>query len=585
MPSRRDQRIDRFRATKQPGARALAVLSVVPEDAHEVETPPRGLFSKALTAAAKRIAGKKLGKATNGVTWQDEAYVLYDQVGELSFVTTSIANAMSAAELYVGIEDDDGDGWNKVDDREDPAVQALDALWGDTPTGMAEMLRRIGQHLFIAGESYLCGLPKSGGDSTTPETEPNPDEYIPPTGSFGGGTSLESLKWEAHARGEITVTGSVVNVDGTKYDVDDVTFIRIHRPHPRSARESDSPVRSSMPVCRELVGLTMHVSAQIDSRLAGAGVFVVPASATILGAPAPEEQEEPETFLDTLATHMITPIKDRDAASAVVPIVVQVPDEATGQFQFISFATPFDSAVSERTDQTIRRLALGLDAPAERLLGMGDANHWGAWQLSEDEVKLYIVPMLTLIRDALTTAYLRAVLEESGVAKPEKYVVLASTDALTLRPDRSTDAFQLHALNLITDEVLLEATGFGPEDMPVPLVNDPALVMALELVKAAPQLLTDPGLSEVVEQIKAALEHRPPNLAADVPEPVAPKVDLGELLNQAQQQTPPPVDPNAPPAAAPAPQTPGGVVAGPPPTRNAPAPSVNSAPGVPGQAA
>ena len=42
----------------------------------------------------------------------------------------------------------------------------------------------------------------------------------------------------------------------------------------------DSPVRAALPILRELVGLTQHVSAQIDSRLAGAGMLVMRASAS-----------------------------------------------------------------------------------------------------------------------------------------------------------------------------------------------------------------------------------------------------------------------------------------------------------------
>ena len=116
---------------------------------------------------------------------------------------------------------------------------------------------------------------------------------------------------------------------------------------------------------RELVGLTMHISAQVDSRLAGAGLLVVPASAQRSLAIAADEDpdaaaaDSADQFTEALMDAMLTPIGDRANASALVPLVVTVPDESTGLFNYMSFASPLDSEARSLRDEAIRLLRAG----------------------------------------------------------------------------------------------------------------------------------------------------------------------------------------------------------------------------------
>src|SRR5690625_7728962 len=81
----------------------------------------------------------------------------------------------------------------------------------------------------------------------------------------------------------------------------------------------------------------MHISAQVDSRLAGGGVFIVPASASkaikLAAGKAEDSNDDPVT--DALIEAMMTPINDRSSAAALVPPVVIVTDAATDKFQHI----------------------------------------------------------------------------------------------------------------------------------------------------------------------------------------------------------------------------------------------------------
>lgn len=860
MPDRRARRRASALAALSPALRREA------EPAPAESAQPAGLIASAvalgkgaMTAAAERISAKRISRknSTAAGRWSDEAFSYYDQVGELRYVTNTIANAASMGELYVGIEDSDGDGYERVTDRDDPAVRALDALWGDSPTGQEEKLRRIAQLLYLVGEAYLVGHPEPRDSEAEEEEISSPElrpvDRIGPDGGGSGeadGLNPENLLWRVYASNEIAVTGGVLKIAGSEFELDEVFLVRIWRSHPARSAEPDSPVRSSLPVLRELIGLTMHVSAQIDSRLAGAGLLITPQSASILGAPPVTDPDAEDPFIAALMSAMITPIKDRDAASAVVPVVVTVPDESSGKFEYITFGGTLDATAKDLRDEAIRRLALGLDAPPERLLGLGDcvddtteiltydgwrrhgdvhegtvvltlnhvtgagewlpvqrmnrfevvdepmirmssdshdslttqghrwpivksgpkvagsrrrwttsgdgfaaadrvpvaavlnpeqspsnakwsddfvrlvvaytsdgtvlrghtvrivkfaetetvelrriltavcadefaehahptatcdgtafvlhreastrllelceegkvvprrfvndlthaqrelflrstveigdgvsagnemvlyqvlperleafeyaailtgykvtqgvrnqqtgfgtrplswvrwsrsrtefspgdcerteelytgttwcpttangtwmarrnstiyltgnSNHWSAWQLAEEEVRLHVTPLLSIIRDALTREYLRLVLAESGVENASRYVVLADTTGLTLRPDRSSDAFQLHDRKLISDDSLRSVTGFGPEDAPALVVSDAAIELAFELVKGAPSLAQAPGLAQLVAQIREVLRA---GQAGEAPAEIAAEAGAGE---------------------------------------------------------
>ena len=166
------------------------------------------------------------------------------------------------------------------------------------------LLNRLALNLWVAGDGWLVGIPREliDEDEENPY-EPDPDADI----------ALEDLDWRMLSVNEVKSTNSsdtvVISLDADnelEVSPDDIYLIRVWRSHPNRAWEADSPTRSSLPVLRELVGLTMHVSAQVDSRLAGAGVFIVPQSAQsamrqAAGLPAvPTDQDEQDPFTEAL---------------------------------------------------------------------------------------------------------------------------------------------------------------------------------------------------------------------------------------------------------------------------------------------
>lgn len=472
-----------------------------------------------LVAAAKSIAGTKM-KRSHSQKWQDEAWQVYDEVGELRYTANTLSNATSRAKLFAArlpLSDDEPDPIDPhADEFEEEtdtpendrvAAEAVQAIGGGA-LGRAELLRRLAVQLFVPGDGYLVGLPPGVFDD-----HPEPDgglEGLPPDVAARDEVSLSELSWHCLAVSEVSVRGNqiVLKVEDEERQVaaDDAVLIRVWRPHPRKWWEADSPVKANLPVLRELIGLTKHVGANIDSRLAGAGLLCVPNTVEVQ-SPAVEDpdtdHQSTPTFTQALIETMTTPIRDRDSAAAVVPLVAKLPPDAIGKVQHIQFSTPFDQAAKDLRDEAIRRLALGLDAPPEVLLGLGDTNHWSAWQIEESTVKIHVEPVLALICDALTTEFLWPVLEEARVDNARDYVVWFDTADLTLRPNRTGEAQEAYDRGELDGTALRRESGFEEHDAPEKV--DRAVEIALNIVQGSPELMGDPGLRAVITEIRAAL--------------------------------------------------------------------------------
>lgn len=431
------------------------------ETLHVRGTDPRTGRTTVLTAAAQIVSGPKIqrmigpAKASKSISqpWQSDAWLLYDEIGELRAGMQWHAEAVSGVRLIAARVSDAGQDPEPVDEGT-PAE--LVASWAGGRNNQSAILHRAALHLGLVGDTYIVGRTGAADGQTDPGLE--------------GGRSAE--QWDAYSTEETSYSkadGWAVN-DGAgklKINADDV-FIRCWRPHPRLRSESDSAVRSARPILWELRGLTMHVMAQIDSRLAGAGLLLLPQSMTFPQQKAGpgDDNDGEDPFIRDLITSMITPIKDRDSAAAVVPVIAKVPDEVVGKVQHIRFWDGLDETAKTLRDEAIRRLALSLDMPPEQLLGLGDTNHWNGTQIGEEGIKLHVKPTAVIIAWALTIGWFRPALEEAGVPDPDSYLVWVDTSDLELRPDRSPDARELYDRFAVGPDTLRRESGFGEDDAP-----------------------------------------------------------------------------------------------------------------------
>lgn len=431
--------------------------------------------------------------------WQREAYRHYAICGEARFAALYYGNALSRAVIGVAKRDASR---KVVPITTGQHVAYLDEFFAGT-VGQGQLLEAMGIHLKIAGECWAVGR--------------------------------VGKPWEIVSVLEMNVNGSRWTVeygDGkppVELENGKDVVIRIWTPFPGKRNEADSPFRSMIPVLSEIEWFTRHIFAQTSSRLAGAGLLLLPESATFPPPPpvngqAQKVNDELTGIMRTLADAMLTPIKDPSNAAAMVPLVAKVPDEAVDKIKLLHFWSNLDEKALDMRRAAIERFADGFDLPKELVRGMssntgtggGSSNgvsHWGQWQIEEQGIKLHIEPMLDSIVNALTLAYLRP------LTKDEAFFTY-DTAALRLRPDKSKESLELYDRGLVSIEVVLREHGFDPTS---DRMEEEEFKRWL-LVKAATSSTTPEQVAQAMRQLGVALPM--PTTATQVPREERPPPSL-----------------------------------------------------------
>lgn len=370
---------------------------------------------------------------------QDRAWDHYDKCGELRYATNWFANALSRATLKVVKIGSDGE---PSDVTSGPAYDALKRLL-DGAGGAAPLLKSMGQQYFVPGEWYLVGRkPTKDEESLVPKGE---------------------MLFEVASTSEIEKTGKdwfLLREGGEKIPLDDKEpIIRMWQPHPKKKNEPDSPVLGNDAIITQIEVLTRHTAAQVFSRLAGAGLLILPSEFTFATPADGSVPDGVDPFLAMLGDIMAAAIEDPGSPEAMVPVLVKVPGEFIEKVQHLTFWSELDAQTVPQTEAGIRRLALGLDLPPEVLTGTADVNHWGAWQIDESAIKAHIEPALTIICAFLTMDYLRYF----APGLHDHYITF-DTAALRLRPNRSKEAVELYDRGEISGVALRRETGFEEQD-------------------------------------------------------------------------------------------------------------------------
>jgi hypothetical protein len=430
------------------------------------DVPAEVLTPNGLIASAARLDLTKKPKGILQAEWQAEAWEHYDSCGELRYAANWFGNSLSRATLYPADVAEDGQPSAKPTEHPGALAAAYDLLGG--PATQAQILSQVGVHLTVVGDSYVIG-------------ETPVDELGEPVGDDDWYVcSTDELSYSA-------ATGWQVDRGNGKrrLDPDRTVIIRIWTSHPRKRWEADSPVRAVLPVLRELAALVKVAGQQMDSRLAGAGLLILPNNVQFPppSAKALEANPDADPLMLMLAESILVPLDDPSDSARLVPPVLRVPAEAVDKVRHISFASALQAENAAAREACIRRLALGLDMPAEVLLGMAQANHWSAWAIEEQAVKLHIAPKLMVIVQAINEGYYVPALEKAGL-EPYRFTLWFDVSQLTQRPNREEHARVVHAAGELSGAALLRESGFDVEDEPT--VEERVARLLHEVITANP---------------------------------------------------------------------------------------------------
>lgn len=443
---------------------------------------------RSMTAAVQILQGRQIerpigpSRGNQALGWQIEAWDYYDKIGEFALGIDMQAWAVSQVKLVSAIDVPSQDKpeivsaevLDDVPEDEQPteadiiAAELVSQFAGGT-VGQQQLMRRVATQLGVTAESYIVGRSMPDGED----------------------------RWEAYSREEMKWSQSGWKVDDgiDKYAVgpEDV-LIRVWIPSPRRRQEPRSSTKALLPTLCEIWTLTQSIHARSESRLAGAGLLILPNSIELVGGQkaGDDGEDDEDPFVSEFIDMIVTPIKNRDSAAAVVPIMIKVNDDAVGKIQYLRFESEINLSEAEDREKAILRMARGMDLPPEQILGMGDANHWTGWLVSEDAIKGPISSLAAIIVHALTVSWygpaLETAYEAAGIdpAEAEGRMLWFDTQPLEQRQDLSDNAVLAFDRGGLKLSAMVRELGFDESDMPEP--EELLRILLFLLIKAQPEL-------------------------------------------------------------------------------------------------
>lgn len=384
--------------------------------------------------------------------WQGDAWGYRDMIGELRFGLQFRSRAVSRVKYFVAQvqpeEDEplplDGKGVTIPAALRKAAEEELARLPLDQGYGFLGVLD---ENFGVTGEGWLHGY-KDGGEE----------------------------RWEIHSVDEVRA-GSDGRVSLRPYgdasykivDTRQEEMLRLWVPHPRFKILADSPMRSLLNVCEEIVLAGQEMRSASRSRSATNGILLVPDGLTLLNALKNDgELVQDDDFMAELTATLLAPISNEGDPGQVAPAVLQGEGDMLDKVRHIKFERETSADLLGRIDKGLERLARGLDIPPEVVSGMGQANHWSAWQIDASTYRYHIDPAVRIIADSLTEGFLRPALRARGFTAEQVKLVQVWYDAgnITENPNRGQDAKDAYDRGAIGFSALRQALGFNDADAP-----------------------------------------------------------------------------------------------------------------------
>jgi hypothetical protein len=483
--------------------------------------------------------------------WQREAWAFYHTLGELHFsIGTWLANAASKIRLTAAVTRIGEDQPSVVTDG--PIAQIVASMGGGI-NGQAAILKRQIVQLSVAGDSYLVGEDPTGAGN------------------------LSSMTWTVYSSDEIRIkqrqTKTLMNGGGTvTYEVNvyrnewrqlapESMVVRCWDPDEQFSWAATSVCMSALPIMREIDFYNRYIIATLLSRLASNGLLLIPQEVTF---PAKTQfKDQPDPFVAELIDIAARSIKNPGSASAAMPIPLKVPAQYIDQIKHLALDTPLGKEVMENRIKALERLASTLNIPAEVVNGKtGNMNHWGAWQMEETSIKLYISPPVEMLVACYTQGFLYPILDSLGISRTSpdggQYLIWYDVSELAQQPDRSKEAGDTYDRGELSSEALRRESGFSEDDEPN---MDDLKSIALKKIALGGGPLSMNALAALTGD-----ESLIP------PTPIAPAAG-GDTNGGSTVVDSSPSNDNQPPAAG---QSPTDVKKGPPDTRNDPPPAPNA---------
>lgn len=399
-------------------------------------------------------------------SWQEQLWEYYDTIGEFEAAVAWKANSLSRVRLLAAELSSSGEEPEPL--TEGPAAEIMERFAGGTG-GQAQLMREMVTHLSVPGEGWMVG---EAGDPKQGAVEGEEHWFI---------ASADELR--VATKGGAFELKMGEGRDDWRQLASNSMVVRVWQPHPRKGYMATSDARHAIGAMLELDLINKRIIAEITSRLASNGILLYDKDRLSFGqtqnTPVPDDSEKPDPFAESLVAIAGRGIQDAMSPEAVIPLPIGYSlGELAGVdpkllMQHIKFGESLDPKLLEQRNSAIKRLATNLDIPADVLLGLGDMNHWSAWNVEESGIKIHIAPTAELISYSLTAGYLRPMLQSQNAPltgpNGNPIVVWYDPSEITVRPDRSQSTKDAYDRLEVPGRVLRRELGLSEEgDKPTP---------------------------------------------------------------------------------------------------------------------
>lgn len=485
---------------------------------------------KSLTAAAQRVDARNPSSfrksMTSGEDWQADAWRYLELVGELQYVVNWRAWSASRCRMVASALDDQGEPMGTIPDDDPNAKKVRDIVnaIGGGVSGQAKILHRSAYLLSVPGECWVGMVVRDAAREETYVGTPLPVDLDRP--------GFQREQWYVFGKEQISSSSSSLVLrlpDGSKHEFNqevDLLF-RVWAEHPMDPSKPISPIWSNRRVLNGIVKADAAIEAANNSRLVGNGLLFVPQEMSLPQQQAPvavpigaEDTNAPVSFFepnsaqalqDLLFDVATTATRDPQSQAAMLPIIAAVPGEMIKNVNWIRPGSDIPETTLKIQEADIRRLAMGLDVAPERLFGMSQGNHWSAWAIDENDIKVHVAPIVQIITSAMTQEILREKLVQEGL-DPDAYVIWYDTTALSQDPDKTDEAQAAFDRGAITAAALREHLGFDDEDGYDLTTGEGLIQLALDKLAADPAnaAIFLPILQMAVDNLSLDVDLAPP---------------------------------------------------------------------------
>lgn len=463
---------------------------------------------RAMTAGVETLDLEKASdRSRKTQAWQTAAWAYYDQIGMIKYAFGLTANITSRARFYAGIIDNNDEPPTDVEsflksveaiDTEQHSTHLLDASkHADEAVrelfhgGQARLIRLLAMNIQVAGEAYIFDNHGIWDVASTSEIK------------WGDPVRLQRSRY-----GERPGQVSGVPMKQGAY------IARVYREHPQFAQDADSNMLGVLDDCEQVVLFNRMMRYITRSRLS-APVWQIPAGTVSLnGLPIDEAIRE----------LVQQPIEDESSLYTVAPLILQVPDGT--KIEKLELGRQVDDAMVSLHENYISHILDGLDIPKDMVGGLEGVRYSNALAVSDNYYKAHIEPLLVLISDILTYAYLRPMLHKAGV-DPEiigRFVIWYNPAAIVTRPDRSASADTGYGQKLISGKAWRRAHGYSEHDAP----DDDEILRRVAMERAVIPPDMSPVLLESLNPKFFADARQAGQDAAGIPSDVAQLLQGGE---------------------------------------------------------